>query len=164
MAYIPTDPHLYQGKQVIINSDRLVFNAKDDSILLYSDKAIGFNTKGNVHFDLGVNLDEVKEGDTQNKFVVNSPNIYLGLEYDNTLPQQSAVLADDLITALKDILYFIETIYADIAFQVSYLSTTEGTLTGMNRANSSLLRKRRREIYKVIENLEDIKSKNTKLV
>ena len=60
MAYIPTDPHLYQGKQVIINSDRLVFNAKDDSILLYSDKAIGFNTKGNVHFDLGVNLDEVK--------------------------------------------------------------------------------------------------------
>ena len=45
MAYIPTDPHLYQGKQVIINSDRLVFNAKDDSILLYSDKAIGLIQK-----------------------------------------------------------------------------------------------------------------------
>ena len=156
MNFIPENPNTYQGNQVIINSDRLVFNAKQDAILLYSDKAMGFSTKGNFHFDT--------DNSENTKFIVNSPNIYLGLEYDNTLPQQSAVLADDLITALKDILYFIETIYADIAFQVSYLSTTEGTLTGMNRANSSLLRKRRREIYKVIENLEDIKSKNTKLV
>ena len=151
-----THPTLYQGNQIIINSDRLIFNAKTDNILLYSNKAIGFSTNGSFYFDTSP--------EDESKFIVNSPNIYLGLEYDNTLPQQSAVLADDLITALKDILYFIETIYADIAFQVSYLSTTEGTLTGMNRANSSLLRKRRREIYKVIENLENIKSKNTKLV
>ena len=44
---IPESPKTYQGNQVIINSDRLVFNAKKDSILLYSDKSIGFSANGN---------------------------------------------------------------------------------------------------------------------
>ena len=40
MSYKPDAPEIYQGKQVIINSDRLLFNAKDDAILLFSNKAI----------------------------------------------------------------------------------------------------------------------------
>ena len=55
MAYVPESPSTYQGKQVIINSDRLLFNAKDDSILLFSDKAIGFSTNGSIHFDTSEN-------------------------------------------------------------------------------------------------------------
>ena len=51
--YIPTPPGLYQGNQVFINSDRLIFNARVDSILLYSEKAIGFSTNGSFHFDTG---------------------------------------------------------------------------------------------------------------
>ena len=68
MSYIPDNVGVYEGKQVLINSDRLVFNAKDDSILLYSNKAIGFSTNGSFHFDTGI-LDE-------NKFIVNTPNIF----------------------------------------------------------------------------------------
>ena len=33
MSYIPEQPNVYQGKQVIINSNRLLFNAKDHSII-----------------------------------------------------------------------------------------------------------------------------------
>ena len=51
MSYKPTSTTDYQGKQVIIDSDRLLFNAKNDSILLFSDKAIGFSTRGSIHFD-----------------------------------------------------------------------------------------------------------------
>ena len=51
MSYKPQSPSTYQGNQVLINSDRLVFNAKEDSILLFSDKAIGFSTNGSFHFD-----------------------------------------------------------------------------------------------------------------
>jgi len=51
MSYKPINTTDYQGKQVIIDSDRLLFNAKNDSILLFSDKAIGFSTKGSIHFD-----------------------------------------------------------------------------------------------------------------
>ena len=62
----------YQGKQVLINSDRLVFNAKNDSILLYSDRVIGFSTNGSFHFDTSSNKDK-------SNFIVNSPNINLDL-------------------------------------------------------------------------------------
>tara|TARA_B100000287_G_scaffold165902_1_gene156450 strand:+ start:1867 stop:2337 length:471 start_codon:yes stop_codon:yes gene_type:complete len=156
MTYIPKSPKDYQGNQVIINSDRLVFNAKNDSILLYSNKAIGFSTNGSFHFDTS--------SEKESKFIINSPNIYLGLEYDNTLPQQPAVLADDLITSLKDILDSILLVYSDIHFNVSYLTTTEGSLTGMNERNYNLLKKRKRKLEKIKDSLEDIKSKNTKLV
>ena len=69
MSYIPEVPQNYIGKQVIINSDRLIFNAKDDSILLFSDKAIGFSTNGDFHFDTFNN--------GTNKFIVNAPEIWL---------------------------------------------------------------------------------------
>ena len=157
MTYTPKSPQEYNGNQVIINSDRLLFNAKTDSILLFSDKVIGFSTNGSFHFDTSPDK-------TKSKFIINSPNIYLGLNYDNTLPTQPAVLADDLIESLKKIYRMIETIYADISFQVSYLSTTEGTLTGVNDKNFRLLQKRQRSINRAIEDLEDIKSVNTKLV
>ena len=55
MSTKPTIPGLYQGNQVIINSDRLLFNAKEDSILLFSNKAIGFSTRGSIHFDTSYN-------------------------------------------------------------------------------------------------------------
>ena len=156
MTYIPKAPGTYQGNQVIINSDRLLFNAKKDAILLFSNEAIGFSTNGSFHFDTSPNSKE-------SKFVVNSPNIYLGLEYDNSLPEQSAVLSDDLISSLSSIVYAIEMVYVDIAFQVSHMSTTEGTLTGINPKNVNLLKKRQRHLKGIIENLQDIKSKNTKL-
>ena len=157
MTYIPTSPQNYNGNQVIINSDRLLFNAKNDSILLFSDKVIGFSTNGSFHFDTSPDKDT-------SKFIINSPNIYLGLDTNNTLPTQPAVLADDLTTSLTDIFRMIETIYADIAFQVAFLTTTAGELTGPSDKNYRLLQKRQREIKRRIENLEDIKSLNTKLV
>ena len=68
----PTEPFSYQGKQVIVNGDRLLFNAKNDDILLYSNTYLGFSTNGSIHFDTG---------DTEKDcfFVVNSPDIFLGL-------------------------------------------------------------------------------------
>ena len=107
--YIPDQPNIYQGKQVIINSDRLVFNAKEDSILLYSNEAIGFSTNGSFHFDTGI-LDE-------NKFVVNAPNIYLGLNYEGDLPYSPAVLGYEL----GDNIYVVILIHAFIFGLLIYL-------------------------------------------
>ena len=157
MTYIPKTPATYQGNQVIVDSGRLIFKAKLDSILLYSNKAIGFSTNGSFHFDTSSDKKE-------SKFIVNSPNIYLGLNHDNTLPEQPAVLANDLIKSLEDILDLIENTYLDISFNVSYLTTTEGSLTGINDKNFQILKKRQREIEKVKNELEDIKSQNTKLI
>jgi len=164
MAYTPDNPNIYQGKQVIINSNRLTFNAKEDSILLFSNKAIGFSTQGNVHFDLGVNIDEVKEGDNQNKFIVNSPNIYLGLQKNGNLPNEPALLGNETQTWLNDLLILIDDILDDILYKVAFITTGPGNPTSPNPNNFQNLQARKTEIERLSQSLEEIKSKNTKLV
>jgi hypothetical protein len=157
MSYKPRNTSDYLGKQVIINSDRLLFNAKDDSILLFSDKAIGLSTKGSIHFDTS----QSKES----KMVINTPNIYLGLKSDKNLPTEPAVLGnelDDWLGGVNGLLDVIEGIISDIIIKVSY--TAPGGFTGPNPANESAFKIRRRQIEELRNNIKYIKSKTTKLV
>lgn len=62
----PTAPDQYAGKQILINSGRLVFNSTVDHILLSSAQTIGFNAVKGFNFD------------TKANFVVNAPSIKLG--------------------------------------------------------------------------------------
>ena len=155
MSYKPDAPGIYQGKQVIINSDRLLFNAKNDSILLFSDKAIGFSTNGSFHFDT-TNLDE-------NKFVVNSPNIYLGLNNDGNFPTEPAVLGDKMEILIEDILDMVDGLIDDITTKIIFISGIPGTPGGLC-ANAPMLTTRRREIEGLKNQIKDIKSKTTKLI
>ena len=50
MSYKPINTNDYLGKQVIINSDRLLFNAKTDSILLYSLFIISIPALSDINF------------------------------------------------------------------------------------------------------------------
>ena len=157
MSYKPTNTNDYLGKQVIINSDRLLFNAKDDSILLFSDKAIGFSTKGSIHFDTSSNKNS--------KLVINTPNIYLGLKSDKNLPTEPAILGnelDDWLGGVNGLLDVLEGIISDKIVKVSY--TAPGGFTGPNPANESAFTTRRRQIDALRDNIQYIKSKTTKLV
>lgn len=62
----PEDLNEFVGEQVLINSGRLVFNAKNDSILLGANTSINLNTQDTVNID------------SKNKFTVNTKEIYLG--------------------------------------------------------------------------------------
>ena len=158
MTFIPENPKTYQGNQVIINSDRLVFNAKNDAILLYSDKAIGFSTKGNFHFDT--------DNNKNNKFIVNAPNIFLGIKNLSTgeLPTEPAVLGHELEILLNEILDILELFIIDAAYNLSGISTTPGTPTAMNPSNSTVVDQRIRQIQDIKNNIQSIMSQNTKLV
>ena len=160
MSYTPEQPNKFQGKQVLINSDRLIFNAKQDSIFLFSNKSIGFSTNGSIHFDTS----DKKEGNDASKFILNSPNIYLGLTYDGNLPSEPAVLGDELDEFLVDFLDLIDDILDDIENKVSYVSGPPGSPTAPNPANSFLLQVRRNQIRDLTNDIQYIKSKNTKLV
>ena len=156
MSYKPTNTTDYQGKQVIIDSDRLLFNAKNDSILLFSDKAIGFSTKGSIHFDTSNNKDS--------KIIINSPNIYLGLKTNKILPTEPAVLGDELddwLTGIGGLLDVVEGIIDDIIFKVSYV--VPGGLTGPNPKNVEAFSLRRDQIEDLRNNVNLFKSKITKL-
>jgi hypothetical protein len=47
----PTNPDEYAGRQVILNSGRLVFNTTQDHLLLSSQKSIGFTAIESINFD-----------------------------------------------------------------------------------------------------------------
>jgi hypothetical protein len=52
----PTTPSEYVGKQVILNSGRLVFNTTQDHLLLSSQKSIGFTAVESINFDTTGNV------------------------------------------------------------------------------------------------------------
>ena len=62
----PTSPEQYAGKQVILNSGRLVFNSTVDHILLSSNQTVGFSAVQGFNFD------------TKSNFVVNASSVKLG--------------------------------------------------------------------------------------
>ena len=155
--FIP-NPSTYRNNQVLINSDRLVFNAKTDSILLYSDKVIGFSTNGSFHFDTSP--------DKESNFIVNSPNIYLGLEDGKTLPEEPAVLGDSLIEVLDDIVQAIGNVYIDMA-QLQSISTVIGSPTAWNPINFEIANSVNGPVgplQDIRDKFEDIISSKTKLI
>ena len=149
----PSPPEVYQGNQVIINSDRLLFNAKTDSILLFSKQAISLSTDGSIHFD-------TSEGD-DNNFIVNCPNIYLGLDYEDELPKEPAVLGDSLDEFLNEMLNLINSLWDATLYEVSY--TESGTFTGPNPLNKGVESRIEGQIDELRKQIEFIKSNNVKL-
>lgn len=93
MAYSPESPELYSKDQIILNSGRLLLNAKEDAILLFAKEAISFSSSDSVH----INCD-VKPG-----FIVNAPEIHLGLK-TNATPEEPLVKGDTLKAALDNLL------------------------------------------------------------
>ena len=157
MTYQPQIPGLYQGNQVIINSDRLLFNAKTDSILLFSNEVIGFSTNGSFHFDTS-NTEE-------SKFIVNSPNIYLGLESsDNSLPTEPAVLGNQLENFLKKLITTVDDIVDEITYNVTFTVSAAPGKTSVNPENISTFRDAKNNLKDLKRIIDSIKSENTKLV
>jgi hypothetical protein len=88
----PTVPNQYVGPQVVINSDRLVFNAKKDHILLSGEKSINLSSNSSLNFDTKSFIIDAKEvklggigasepvilGDT---FLANLNHLVTGIEY-----------------------------------------------------------------------------------
>ena len=101
MPFNPTSPDQYIGKQLILNSDRIVINSKEDN-LLFSNTGFSFSTNGEFHFNTGDNK--------ENKFVVNSPKIHLGME-GAKITSNPAVKGRELESILTEVLDIIDTFY-----------------------------------------------------
>ena len=84
----PESPNEFIGEQVLINSGRLYFNAKRDSILLSAEKSINLNTNNSVNID------------SKNKFVVDTREVYLGSK-DATEP---VILGDKFLSDFQKLL------------------------------------------------------------
>ncbi len=154
MSTTPTIPELYRGNQVIINSDRLLFNAKEDSILLFSNTSISFSANESIHFD-------TSSDDDESNFIVNSPNIYLGLDYRDELPIEPAILGNKLEDLLNEILDVMQNLWDANLYEVSY--TESGVETGPSSTNFGVESRISRQISELKKQIEFIKSNNVKL-
>jgi len=101
----PINVGQYEGNQIILNSGRLVFNAKSDSILLLASKAIQLSC-GET---LGVDAKQISL--TANKVYLGSSEGVEGTKI------QSVVLGENLNFVLGDIAVFLQTL--NIAFKTA---------------------------------------------
>ena len=95
----PVYPNDYQGKQVLLNADRIIFNARKQrteeakaaadtyeggDIHMFSHNFITFSTNGSIHLNtLYPKIDQHKN--TQNYIMLNAPNIFLGFPVLSTI-------------------------------------------------------------------------------
>lgn len=101
----PTNVGQYEGNQIILNSGRLVFNAKSDSILALANKSIQLSC-GET---LGVDAKQIS---------LTADKIYLGSsEGIEGSKIQSVVLGENLNFVLSDIAIFLQTL--NIAFKTA---------------------------------------------
>jgi len=126
----PTFPSQYKNPQVILNSDRIVINAKTDSILLSAQTSIGMSTNGSVNIDAASHY-------------ISSNDIKLGSKNAT----QPVLLGDDTIEVLKQLANAIKDLasilqvqrdYPNGALVTSYNSVAGSVLNQINSANGIL--------------------------
>mgnify|MGYP001193518355 CR=1 FL=1 len=115
ISYTPI-PEKYDGKQIVLNSDRIIFNSKENDIFGFAKKGISFMTDGIFAIDntktlilntedkinLKAKSDIISKTDT--KFEVDSPKINLGAD-----AVEPVALGNQLKTCLELICDAIET-------------------------------------------------------
>lgn len=74
MAFI--DFSKYISDQLIFTADRILINAKEDSIFFISKESIGLSAKDSVHINVG----SKNNSSSDNKLIINAPTIQLGLK------------------------------------------------------------------------------------
>ncbi len=91
--YTPIYPQDYEGKQVIINADRLIFNARlatdqgeqglyasGGDIHMFSHNFITLSTRGSIHLNTEFPKEVSQEENNKNYIMINAPNIFLGMD------------------------------------------------------------------------------------
>ena len=139
MATKFTQEDLYVGKQILIDSDRLVFNGRKDALFSSTDLLL-FKTEGEFHIN------------TRKDTFINTPKIYIGPTIAGEDPNIPAVKSDTLKQLLSDLIGSLK-----MFFTVSYPQTSG--LQGPNPAiNKGLSQSIIRDLQKIESRLDDIKS------
>ena len=103
----PENPNIFTGEQVLINSGRLYFNAKKDSILLSANTSINLNTQDTVNID------------SKNSFIVDTREIYLGSKNATEPVILGNKFLDDFKKLLTEIVS-LTTVLPTVGTQVPY--------------------------------------------
>ena len=95
----PEDPREYSKNQIVLNSGRLTFNAKNDAIILGANSTIHLTANRSINFD------------TSGYIALTAPKVYLGSSQgEEEKDLQSVVLGDDLNLLLGEIAQYLNSL------------------------------------------------------
>ena len=106
MALIPI--RQYNKNQIILNSDRLVFNSKTDNIILSSKNDVAINMDGAFHINIGPSG---KQSAENNYFILNAAKIQFGTGKVEPIPKGDSLnkVLMDMINALNELATNLQT-------------------------------------------------------
>lgn len=131
-----TIPSQYNKKQILITSGRIIFNALDENLLLFSNKSIGLSSLNNLNIDV------------KNKVTINSPKIDLGINATEPL-----LLGNKTVDLLKNV-------FNDLNKVVNTLSVLTSVPPGTPYINVNIASKELSlTIQSAINKLDSLKSK-----
>lgn len=130
----------YVGKQILVDSDRLVFNGRDDSIFSAKNLFV-FKTDGEFHVN------------SKNDVFINGSKIYIGPIENGKDVNVPAVRSRELKQILTDLINAL-----DMFFKVQYPMTAGlmGPNPGINNGLNKVILK---DLAKIKTRLDDIDSK-----
>ena len=145
MDFIPVQQ--YNKDQVIITSDRLIFNSKDDSIINSTKKDFIITVGGGIHFNVGTS----GKSSDNNKFVVNSPKIQFGLGQVEPITK-----GDQMVKVMNELINALQKLASNLS---SAVGVGVGTVTEItvNTAGTTLIT----DLSNISSIIDDIKSKIT---
>ena len=136
----PTKPDQYNKPQVIINSERLVFNAKEDHVLISAAESIFLGANSSLNF-------------STKEYIIDSPSIKLGKDANESLIKGDVFLSE-LNAVMTALLKLSNTLSTDLIWPLGApapnvaVNTAAVTLTNL--------------ITKFQTNIETYKSSNSK--
>ena len=137
----PFYPSDYQGKQIIINADRLILNSRQQltqeeenaantyeggDIHLFSHNFIGLSTNGSIHMNAG---NGKEDEEFKSYFVLNAPNIFLGLDDGKEYPVEPAVLGNKNQDWLDKLLDLIQLLLVKLSDEYRHKASAPGLET-----------------------------------
>lgn len=126
----PIIPEEYTGKQIILNSGRLVFNTTEDHLLLSSAKSINLSSAGTVNIDAS-------------EMTIQTSKIYLGSKSASEpllLGDTTAELLKEIIAILKDLIIASSTAANGGGPIESFLQKTPNLLKRVLSLNTELIK------------------------
>ena len=183
--YTPIAPQDYEGKQVILNADRLIFNARlavdqgekaqyalGGDIHMFSHNFISLSTRGSIHLNTEYPEGVEQEKNNRNYIMINAPNIFLGMDDvpeigENkpiSYPTEPAVLGLKNQEFMEKVLEFLKIVVERLYTSNEYKTGPNGGLSFPRAKNWTDLIQDKKEgnkdpsIGKLREMLRDIKS------
>lgn len=116
----PTLPDEYTGKQILVNSGRLVFNTTEDHLLLSSAKSINLNSTGTVNVDAS-------------EMTIQTEKIYLG----SKSATEPLLLGDTTVELLKEMISILK----DLLIASQAAANSGGPIPSLNQKAPGLLKR-----------------------